>query len=164
MTEDVRLRDGSEPRANHPASVDARAKHGVAHAQATYAALDLGTNNCRLLIARPSHDGFRVIDSFSRIIRLGEGIATTRHISEAAIARATADMDRANDLAHNLDMTSFSNSVSIFDYATNCVLLPKSLSWTGEISHAAASFDYDFKGRQLTSTEIEFVASVTQPV
>jgi exopolyphosphatase/guanosine-5'-triphosphate,3'-diphosphate pyrophosphatase len=40
----------------------------------TYAALDLGTNNCRLLIARPSGDSFRVIDAFSRIIRLGEGI------------------------------------------------------------------------------------------
>lgn len=46
-------------------------------APAAYAALDLGTNNCRLLIARVSNDGFRVIDSFSRIIRLGEGISTT---------------------------------------------------------------------------------------
>ncbi|MGD0026511.1 MAG: Ppx/GppA phosphatase family protein [Xanthobacteraceae bacterium] len=56
--------------------------------QATYAALDLGTNNCRLLIARPTADGFRVIDAFSRIIRLGEGVAASRRISEAAIARA----------------------------------------------------------------------------
>jgi exopolyphosphatase/guanosine-5'-triphosphate,3'-diphosphate pyrophosphatase len=39
----------------------------------TYAALDLGTNNCRLLVARPTGDSFRVIDAFSRIIRLGEG-------------------------------------------------------------------------------------------
>ena len=45
---------------------------------ATYAALDLGTNNCRLLVARPTGDGFRVIDAFSRIIRLGEGVSTTR--------------------------------------------------------------------------------------
>src|ERR1700683_3591100 len=55
---------------------------------ATYAALDLGTNNCRLLIARPAGDGFRVVDAFSRIIRLGEGVAASRRISEAAIARA----------------------------------------------------------------------------
>src|ERR1700755_1548534 len=55
---------------------------------ATYAALDLGTNNCRLLVARPTSDGFRVVDAFSRIIRLGEGIAASRRISEAAIARA----------------------------------------------------------------------------
>jgi exopolyphosphatase/guanosine-5'-triphosphate,3'-diphosphate pyrophosphatase len=54
----------------------------------TYAALDLGTNNCRLLIARPAGDGFRVVDAFSRIIRLGEGVAASRRISEAAIARA----------------------------------------------------------------------------
>src|SRR5580704_18103540 len=54
----------------------------------TYAALDLGTNNCRLLIARPTTDGFRVVDAFSRIIRLGEGVAASRRISEAAIKRA----------------------------------------------------------------------------
>jgi exopolyphosphatase / guanosine-5'-triphosphate,3'-diphosphate pyrophosphatase len=58
------------------------------HAGGTYAALDLGTNNCRLLIARPTADGFRVVDAFSRIIRLGEGVAASRRISEAAIARA----------------------------------------------------------------------------
>ena len=57
-------------------------------ARPTYAALDLGTNNCRLLIARPTADGFRVVDAFSRIIRLGEGLAANRRISEAAIARA----------------------------------------------------------------------------
>jgi exopolyphosphatase/guanosine-5'-triphosphate,3'-diphosphate pyrophosphatase len=58
------------------------------HQNTTYAALDLGTNNCRLLIARPTGDGFRVVDAFSRIIRLGEGVAATGRISEAAIARA----------------------------------------------------------------------------
>ncbi len=56
--------------------------------QAAYAALDLGTNNCRLLIARPTAEGFRVIDAFSRIIRLGEGLAASRRISDAAITRA----------------------------------------------------------------------------
>jgi exopolyphosphatase/guanosine-5'-triphosphate,3'-diphosphate pyrophosphatase len=52
-----------------------------------YAALDLGTNNCRLLIARPDSDGFRVVDAFSRIVRLGEGIATTGDLSAAAMDR-----------------------------------------------------------------------------
>src|SRR5262245_9491381 len=52
-----------------------------------YAALDLGTNNCRLLVARPARRGFRVIDAFSRIIRLGEGVAASRRLSEAAIER-----------------------------------------------------------------------------
>ena len=55
---------------------------------ATYAALDLGTNNCRLLVARPTGDGFRVVDAFSRIIRLGEGVSASRRLSEAAIERA----------------------------------------------------------------------------
>ena len=53
----------------------------------TYAALDLGTNNCRLLVARPTAHGFRVIDAFSRIVRLGEGLSLTGRLSEAAIAR-----------------------------------------------------------------------------
>jgi exopolyphosphatase/guanosine-5'-triphosphate,3'-diphosphate pyrophosphatase len=62
-----------------------------------YAALDLGTNNCRLLIACPSGDGFRVVDSFSRIIRLGEGISVTGSISEAAIDRAIAALSICSD-------------------------------------------------------------------
>jgi len=53
-----------------------------------YAALDLGTNNCRLLIARPTGPGFRVVDAFSRIVRLGEGLAATGTLSEEAMARA----------------------------------------------------------------------------
>jgi len=65
--------------------------------EATYAALDLGTNNCRLLIARPMGHGFRVIDAFSRIIRLGEGIAASRRISEAAIARAVDALSVCRD-------------------------------------------------------------------
>ncbi|AOW22397.1 exopolyphosphatase [Sphingomonas melonis TY] len=55
-----------------------------------FAALDLGTNNCRLLIARPQGDGFAVIDAFSRIVRLGEGLAATGRLSDAAIERTIA--------------------------------------------------------------------------
>ena len=53
-----------------------------------YAALDLGTNNCRLLIARPAAHGFRVVDAFSRIVRLGEGLASTGRLADAAMDRA----------------------------------------------------------------------------
>ena len=67
----------------------------------TYAALDLGTNNCRLLVARPSGDGFRVIDAFSRIIRLGEGISASGRISEAAIARAVDALGVCRDKMRN---------------------------------------------------------------
>jgi exopolyphosphatase / guanosine-5'-triphosphate,3'-diphosphate pyrophosphatase len=52
-----------------------------------YAALDLGTNNCRLLVARGAPQGFRIIDAFSRIVRLGEGLATSGVLSEPAMAR-----------------------------------------------------------------------------
>ncbi len=52
-----------------------------------YGALDLGTNNCRLLIATPSQNGFSVVDAFSRIVRLGERLAQTGRLSDEAMAR-----------------------------------------------------------------------------
>ena len=55
-----------------------------------YAALDLGTNNCRLLIATPAGGGFRVVEAFSRIVRLGEGLSHSGKLSEAAMERALA--------------------------------------------------------------------------
>ncbi len=60
-----------------------------AQADDLYAALDLGTNNCRLLIAQPTRPGqFRVVDAFSRIVRLGEGLAATGRLSNEAMDRA----------------------------------------------------------------------------
>ena len=53
-----------------------------------FAALDLGTNNCRLLIARPDGESFRVLDAFSRVVRLGEGVDETNRLSQAAMDRA----------------------------------------------------------------------------
>jgi exopolyphosphatase/guanosine-5'-triphosphate,3'-diphosphate pyrophosphatase len=56
-----------------------------------FAALDLGTNNCRLLLAAPGGpNGFRVLDSYSRIVRLGEGLAATEALAEGAMDRAAA--------------------------------------------------------------------------
>jgi exopolyphosphatase / guanosine-5'-triphosphate,3'-diphosphate pyrophosphatase len=65
-----------------PHSFDAR------HQRRAYAALDLGTNNCRLLIARPARHGFYVVDAYSRIVRLGEGLIQTGRLSDAAQERA----------------------------------------------------------------------------
>ncbi len=56
----------------------------------TYGAVDLGTNNCRLLIARPVDNGFTIIDAFSRIVRLGEGLSASGRLSDAAMDRAVA--------------------------------------------------------------------------
>jgi exopolyphosphatase / guanosine-5'-triphosphate,3'-diphosphate pyrophosphatase len=109
MNDDTRLRDGHAPRGEvgqrPPRSGDDHAPGGglpgavaaPAVASGVYAALDLGTNNCRLLIACPSGDSFRVVDSFSRIIRLGEGISATGCISDAAIDRAIAALSICRD-------------------------------------------------------------------
>lgn len=51
------------------------------------AAVDLGTNNCRLLIAQRVRHGFEVIDSYSRIVRLGQGVSEAGELSEEAISR-----------------------------------------------------------------------------
>jgi len=58
--------------------------------QPMFAAIDLGTNNCRLLLATPSGDGFRVLDSYSRIVRLGEGLHETGRLGPPAMDRAIA--------------------------------------------------------------------------
>src|SRR3954467_3870930 len=58
------------------------------HHRHTYGAIDLGTNNCRLLVARPNEGGFTVIDAFSRIVRLGEGLSHTGELSQEAMDRA----------------------------------------------------------------------------
>ena len=54
----------------------------------TFGALDLGTNNCRLLIARPGSGGFTIVDAFSRIVRLGEGLVQSGRLSDRAQDRA----------------------------------------------------------------------------
>jgi exopolyphosphatase/guanosine-5'-triphosphate,3'-diphosphate pyrophosphatase len=63
----------------------------------TYGAIDLGTNNCRLLIARPTEDGFTVIDAFSRIVRLGEGLSRSGALSQEAMDRAVAALSVCAD-------------------------------------------------------------------
>jgi exopolyphosphatase/guanosine-5'-triphosphate,3'-diphosphate pyrophosphatase len=63
---------------------------GVPDRTGAFAALDLGTNNCRLLVGARAGEGFRVLDSFSRIVRLGEGLQVTGRLSDAAQDRALA--------------------------------------------------------------------------
>jgi exopolyphosphatase/guanosine-5'-triphosphate,3'-diphosphate pyrophosphatase len=68
----------------------------------TYAALDLGTNNCRLLVAKPEirdgdHATFRIVDSFSRIVRLGEGLTHSGKLSHAAIERTLGALEVCRD-------------------------------------------------------------------
>ena len=63
----------------------------------SYAAIDLGTNNCRLLIARPQNGELVVIDAFSRIVRLGEGLHGSGRISDAAMDRTVAALSICAD-------------------------------------------------------------------
>lgn len=92
--------EGGEPPSSEAGSVGIKTTHRPE--ENIYAALDLGTNNCRLLIARPlmggrSRTGFRVIDSFSRIVRLGEGLSQTGELSKAAIDRTLAALEICRD-------------------------------------------------------------------
>jgi exopolyphosphatase/guanosine-5'-triphosphate,3'-diphosphate pyrophosphatase len=70
------------------ASTERSGRSGSGRDAPCYAALDLGTNNCRLLIATPAGQGFRVVEAFSRIVRLGEGLAHTGRLDDGAIERA----------------------------------------------------------------------------
>jgi exopolyphosphatase/guanosine-5'-triphosphate,3'-diphosphate pyrophosphatase len=74
---------------SEPAWQTSRPRQALPGDQPVYAALDLGTNNCRLLVAVPTRPGqFRVIDAFSRIVRLGEGLTASGRLGDAAMTRA----------------------------------------------------------------------------
>ena len=105
MNEDTRLRDGLPARASPSGTAAAGAENGI------YAALDLGTNNCRLLIARPQGTGFAVVDAFSRIVRLGEGLSQTGRLSDEAMDRAVAALSICADKLRRRNV-SLSRSVA----------------------------------------------------
>jgi exopolyphosphatase/guanosine-5'-triphosphate,3'-diphosphate pyrophosphatase len=77
----------------------------------TYGAIDLGTNNCRLLIARPTGGAFTVIDAFSRIVRLGEGLSQLGRLSDEAMDRAVAALGICADKLRRRNV-SLSRSVA----------------------------------------------------
>ncbi len=79
--------DGARTAGHETATRRRRAGRNARLNEPVYAALDLGTNNCRLLIARPTRRGFQVVDAFSRIIRLGEGVSVTGSLTDVAIDR-----------------------------------------------------------------------------
>ncbi len=70
-----------------PSMPQPKRRHGQRH---TYGAIDLGTNNCRLLIARPNGASFTVVDAFSRVVRLGEGLSQTGRLSDQAMDRTAS--------------------------------------------------------------------------
>lgn len=108
---------GAPPPPNNTENRQARGQHTVKRkakankrqsdwiGQAAYAALDLGTNNCRLLIARAGGDDFTVVDAFSRVVRLGEGLARTAKMSEAAMDRAVEALSVCADKLKRRNVT-----------------------------------------------------------
>ncbi len=62
-----------------------------------FAALDLGTNSCRMLIATPEGGHFRVVDAFAKSVRLGIGLERTGHLSRGAIARTLEALEICAD-------------------------------------------------------------------
>lgn len=82
MAKDAAGSDPARPRPNRPRRNSA--------SDPIYGAIDLGTNNCRMLLARRLRKGFRVVDAYSRIVKLGEGLAGSGRLSEDAMDRAVA--------------------------------------------------------------------------
>jgi exopolyphosphatase/guanosine-5'-triphosphate,3'-diphosphate pyrophosphatase len=97
-----------EPALARPSERRAAQPHFQRH---TYGALDLGTNNCRLLIARPTDGGFTVIDAFSRIVRLGDGLSQSGRLSDEAMDRAVAALSICADKLRRRNV-SLSRSVA----------------------------------------------------
>jgi exopolyphosphatase / guanosine-5'-triphosphate,3'-diphosphate pyrophosphatase len=94
------------PRSDAPGTVPVRksrnrdawtGRAGAMRRGHTYGALDLGTNNCRLLIARPGPQGFTIVDAYSRVVRLGEGLMEAGRLSDAAMDRTVAALAACAD-------------------------------------------------------------------
>ena len=88
-----------------------------------YGAIDLGSNNCRLLLARPNFNGFTVVDSFSRIVRLGEGVRYNRILSDRAMERAIEALKKCRAKLSEYDVSRFRGVVTAAcREAKNCEL------------------------------------------
>ena len=100
-----------------------RGKYGFLRKQELrmYGAIDLGTNNCRLLIARPTGHGFKVVSSFSRIVRLGEGLSESRSLSAKAMERTISALAICSEKLKSLDVVKTRNiATEACRRASNC--------------------------------------------
>ena len=71
------------------------------------AAIDLGSNTCRLLVARPQGTGYKVVDSFSRVIRLGLGIKNSGVLLDESMQRAIDALKQCATKLQKYDIASF---------------------------------------------------------
>ncbi len=93
-----RLHSGNAAQATRQPQ-QAEAARGPRRPKRAFGGIDLGTNNCRMLIGTPTGQGFQVVDSFSRVVRLGEGLYQSGRLSEAAMRRAIAALQICADRA-----------------------------------------------------------------
>ena len=100
-------RIGHSRRARKGGKPSSHRQNGRVASAPIYGALDLGTNNCRLLLARPTASGFKVIDGFSRIVRLGEGLSQTGRLSSDAMDRTIEALQACKVKLENQNVASF---------------------------------------------------------
>ncbi len=94
-----------------------------------YSALDLGTNNCRLLVARPTRNAFRVVDAFSRIVRLGEGVSKSGELSDEAVERTIEALKICAEKMRRRGVTHMRNvATQACRAANNCDIFVKRVS------------------------------------
>jgi exopolyphosphatase/guanosine-5'-triphosphate,3'-diphosphate pyrophosphatase len=83
-----------------------------------FGGIDLGTNNCRMLTGTPTASGFQVVDSFSRVVRLGEGLYETGRLSDAAMQRAINALKICADRARRWDIGAQTGTATLRAIAT----------------------------------------------
>jgi exopolyphosphatase/guanosine-5'-triphosphate,3'-diphosphate pyrophosphatase len=154
------------------------AERALSKGRPTYAALDLGTNNCRLMIARARRGGYSVVDTYSRIVRLGEGLTTTGRLSDAAQERTIEALKRCTEIIARWDVRAVhavtteaaraaSNSNSFIERVrqeTGLVLEVIGPEMEADLALRGSSSLIDAKARQIVvmdigggSTELSFV-------
>ena len=114
-------------------------KKGNDNKKNLYAALDLGTNSCRMLIARPTGSRFEIVDAFSKSIRLGIDLERTGQLSQAGITRALQALNvcakKLNKFAKKpLFLKSFGTD------RTSCLFIPLTESWPNSQTFFSLSF------------------------
>ncbi len=99
-----RVKEPIGPAERNTESTPSRKSAG--QSQIVLAAVDLGTNNCRMLVAHPDCDDFEVVDSFSRITRLGEGLSASGRLSDAAMKRTVEALSSCAEKMKRCDVTT----------------------------------------------------------
>ncbi len=102
--------DSLEPAQDRIASAPDTERRAVKPAQADpelFAALDLGTNSCRMLIATPEGGHFRVVDAFAKSVRLGSGLERTGHLSRGSINRTIQALEICAERLQRFDVKTF---------------------------------------------------------